>query len=278
LELLKALASQVSIHLDRARMLAEKDRLLGELEQVAASRGRVVEVATHELGTPVQVTWLSLSLGLRYAELLQKAAREGGVPQADDIEELVGSLQRALEAVQGVRARFIDPLRAYYDLEMLIDRLQPCIMQPRDLDMMLARWRSLAARHRLQSFTRLPVDLRVDVALFDRALTNLVTNAVNYSEPGSLVVLEARREGDELVISVQDEGVGIPERDMSYIGIWLYRGENVANVASFAPGLGIGLYAARRITEAHGGRLEIESELGKGTRVSLVLPAFAESL
>jgi signal transduction histidine kinase len=244
---------------------------------VAASRGRVVEVATHELGTPVQVVWLSLSLGLRYAGLVQKAAREGSVPQTESVDELVGSLQRALEAVQGVRARFIDPLRAYYDLEMLIDRLRPSLVQPRDLDMMLARWRGLAAWRRLQAFSRLPVGLRVDVALFDRALTNLVTNAVKYSKPGSLIVLEANRVEDELVISVQDEGVGIPERDVPYIGAWLYRGENVANVASFPPGLGMGVYAARRIAEAHGGRLEIESELGKGTRATLILPAFVES-
>jgi signal transduction histidine kinase len=237
----------------------------------------VVEVATHELGTPVQVVWLSLSLGLRYAELVQKAAREGSVPQAESIEELVSSLQRALEAVQGVRARFIDPLRTYHDLEMLIDRQRLSLVQPRDLDMMLAKWRGLAARHHLRAFTRLPVGLRVDVALFDRALTNLVTNAVNYSEPGSLIVLEAKREGDELVISIQDKGVGIPEHDMPYIGTWLYRGENVANVASFPPGLGMGVYAARRIAEAHGGRLEIESGLGKGTRATLSLPAFVES-
>ena len=135
----------------------------------------------------------------------------------------------------------------------------------------------MAGRHRLRTFSRLPVGLRVDVSLFERALTALVTNAVNYSPPGSRVVVEAARAGDELVISVQDEGIGIPAGDLPYVGAWLYRGENVANLADYPPGLGMGLYAARRIAEAHGGRLEIESQVGKGTRACLILPAFAET-
>jgi signal transduction histidine kinase len=277
LELLKALASQVSIHLDRARVLAEKDHLLGELEAVAASRGRVVEVATHELGTPIQQVWLSLYVAQRNAEAVSKSVKEAEVPDEGNVSEVVAALGRALEAVQGVRARFIEPLRAYYDLEMLIDRLRPGLIRQKDIDLMLARWRTTADKYRLQTFARLPVGLRVDVSLFDRAVTALVANAVNYSEPGSRIVVEATRLGDELIISVQDEGIGIPDRDIPYVGTWLYRGENVANLASHPPGLGMGLYAARRIAEAHGGRLEIESELGKGTRASLILPAFAET-
>jgi signal transduction histidine kinase len=232
-------------------------------------------VATHELGTPVQQVWLSLYVAQRHAEAISRSVKEGEAVDADNLAEVLAALGRALEAVHGVRSRFIEPLRAYYDLEMLIDRLRPDVVRQRDLDMMLARWRNIATKHRLQAFARLPVGLRVDVSLFDRAMTALVTNAANYSEPGSRIVVEAARAGDTLVISVQDEGIGIPERDMPYVGTWLYRGENVANVASYPPGLGMSLYAARRIAEAHGGRLEIESEAGRGTRASLILPAFA---
>jgi signal transduction histidine kinase len=277
LELLKALASQVSVHLDRAHVLAEKDRLLRELEAVAASRGRVVEVASHELGTPMQAAWLSLYVAQKHAGRIASSAKEGTVVDCQETEELVAALHRAVDAMHGVRARFIEPLRAYYELELLIDRLTPAVVEQKDLDLMLAKWRTIAARHRLVTFSRLPVSIRVDVELFERAVTNLVTNAVNYSPSGSLITVEATRMGDELVIGVQDEGVGIPERDLPHVSTWLYRGENVANVANYPPGLGMGLYAARRIIEAHGGRLEIKSELGKGTRASLILSAFAET-
>jgi K+-sensing histidine kinase KdpD len=255
LELLKALASQVSIHLDRTRVLAEKDRLFGELRAVAASRGRVVEVTTHELGTPIQQIWLALFVA----------------------QELVASLRRAIDGMHGLRARFIDPFRAYQQLELLIDRLVPVPVTQRDVDLMLARWRGMAGDHRLQTFERLPVAVRADAALLERALTNLVANAFAYSPAGSLVAVEAAREGDALVITVRDQGMGIPKKDLPYVGTWLYRAENTANLSTVPPGMGMGLYAARRIAEAHGGALEIESELRKGTRASLRLPAFVES-
>ena len=136
----------------------------------------------------------------------------------------------------------------------------------------------MAGDHRLQAFERLPVAVRTDAALFERAVTNLVANAFAYSPAGSLVAVEAAREGDALVITVRDEGMGIPEKDLPYVGTWLYRAENVANLATVPAGMGMGLYTARRIAEAHGGTLEIESALGRGARASLRLPAFVESV
>jgi signal transduction histidine kinase len=274
LELLKALASQVSIHLDRTRVLAEKERLLGELRAVAASRGRVVEVATHELGTPIQQVWLALFVAQKHAERLAAP----GIPQPEDKAELAAALRRAVDGMHGLRARFIDPFRAYQELELLIDRLAPAPVAQRAIDLMLARWRDMAGDHRLQAFERLPVAVRADAVLLERALTNLVANAFAYSPAGSLVAVEAIREGDTLAITVRDEGMGIPEKDLPHLGTWLYRAENAANLATVPPGMGMGLYAARRIAEAHGGTLAIESELGKGTRVSLRLPAFVESV
>jgi signal transduction histidine kinase len=57
---------------------------------------------------------------------------------------------------------------------------------------------------------------------------------------------------------------------------WLVRGKNVANIATQPAGLGIGLYTTRRIIEAHGGKLKIESSLEKGTRAIVLLPAFVD--
>ena len=68
--------------------------------------------------------------------------------------------------------------------------------------------------------------------------------------------------------------MGIPEEDLPHIGTWLYRGSNTANLHTVPAGLGISLHTARRIIEAHGGALAIESQLGQGTRVTITLPAF----
>ncbi len=272
LELFKALAAQIGIHLDRTRVLAEKDRLLRELETVAASRGRVVEVATHELGTPL--TEVSLSLGV--AQKLADVLKETGDVDAHSYE-LSSRLRAAARGVTGVNERFIRPLREYYDLELLLDRLAPKVLVADALEMMIKKWRRLAVDRYFEIFEELPVTLRVDPDLFDRALTELIQNAVNYSQIGDPVTVSAGRQEDWLRITVVDEGIGIPLQDLPHVDTWLYRGDNVANLSTQPTGLGIGLHTARRIIEAHGGHLTIESELGRGTQVTVALPAFSGS-
>ncbi len=269
LELFKAFAAQVSIHLDRTRVLAEKNRLLRELETVAASRGRVVEVATHELGTPL--TQVALSLGV--AGKLVSLLKETGDTQTH-IYELNQRLQAGVDGVQGVNERFIRPLREYYDLELLLDRRRPGVLEPEALEMMIKKWRGMTVQHKFEIFEQLPVALLADPDLFDRALTELIKNSVNYSRAGTKITVVAGRQEDWLLITIADEGIGIPPRDLPHVDTWLYRGDNVANLNTMPAGLGIGLHTARRIIEAHGGHLKIESELDQGTQVTVFLPAF----
>ncbi len=84
--------------------------------------------------------------------------------------------------------------------------------------------------------------------------------------------MTTRLDKDVLVITVEDEGIGIPAEDLPFIGLWLYRGRNVANRTHFPAGLGLGLHTVKRIIEAHGGQVRIESELGRRTRAALCLP------
>jgi signal transduction histidine kinase len=143
--------------------------------------------------------------------------------------------------------------------------------------MMLTKWQRLAANHRLKVFTQLPVGLRCDPTLFDIAMTHLIDNAVKYSPPGSPINVTADLVEDALVITVKDEGIGIPEEDLPTICDCLIRGQNVVNIASYPPGMGLGLDVVRRIVEAHGGDLTIKSILGRGTQVAVSLPVFVNS-
>jgi signal transduction histidine kinase len=239
------------------------------LETVAASRGRVVQVATHELGTPLTQVALSLGVAGKLIDLLKETG---------DIEthsyELSSRLRAAVDGVTGVNERFIRPLREYYELELLLDRLALRLLEPEALEMMVKKWRQLAVDRYFEIFEQLPLSLRVDPDLFDRALTELIKNAVNYSPAGACITVTAGRQQDWLLITVADDGIGIPPRDLPHVDRWLYRGDNVANLNTMPAGLGIGLHTVRRIVEAHGGHLKIESELERGTQVSLSLPAF----
>jgi signal transduction histidine kinase len=115
-----------------------------------------------------------------------------------------------------------------------------------------------------------PID--VDAGRIGRVLENLVGNALKYAPDGSPVVLGATQDGDWLVATVDDEGVGIPDAERSLVLEPFHRAWNVRE--SRIPGTGLGLYICRRLVEAHGGRLWLgdRPDGRPGTRVSFSLP------
>ncbi len=100
---------------------------------------------------------------------------------------------------------------------------------------------------------------------------NLVNNAVKYSRPGGAVDLSLRRVDDHLVFTCSDDGLGISEVDQAQLFSEFFRSTNPA--ALERPGTGLGLAIVARIVARHGGRIEVDSELGTGTTFTVTLPA-----
>lgn len=111
--------------------------------------------------------------------------------------------------------------------------------------------------------------LVMDVQLMGRALLNLVSNAIKFSEAGSEIRLQLRRREGLLVLSVQDQGCGIPADRMGLIYNW---SRHKGQFPDPRWGMGLGLFLVRRILESHGGRLLIESQEGQGTKAYMALP------
>ena len=103
-----------------------------------------------------------------------------------------------------------------------------------------------------------------------RALWNLLENAAEYSEAGSEIRVFARRLGDTILIGVGDRGVGIPPSEHEKIFQKFVRGADAKRAG--VRGVGIGLALVKRIVEAHGGTVQVESEPGRGSTFTLVLP------
>jgi two-component system sensor histidine kinase KdpD len=133
----------------------------------------------------------------------------------------------------------------------------------------LERLRSRMAEHRV--IVDLPADLplvRVDAALIEQALGNLLENAARHTPEGTVVRLGARRAGGELVVSVEDFGGGLPEGDVERIFAKFHRG------AAEGPGggMGLGLAICRAIVRLHGGRVWAERVPAGGTVFRFTLP------
>ena len=118
-----------------------------------------------------------------------------------------------------------------------------------------------------------PVDLPVlfaDENRLQEVIYNLLDNAVKYSQPEGKIVMKAAREGDQVRIGISDQGIGVPSRDLPRIFERFYRADKARSRE--LGGTGLGLSIVKHIVELHGGSVEAESTIGRGTTISVRLP------
>ncbi len=117
-----------------------------------------------------------------------------------------------------------------------------------------------------------PIELEVDPIRIAQVLCNLINNAAKYTDPGGHIEVRAARDGDEVVLSVRDDGIGISKAMLPRVFDLFVQAEGASTRAP--GGLGIGLTLVKSLVELHGGHVEAHSEgLGRGTEVRVYLPA-----
>jgi signal transduction histidine kinase len=108
----------------------------------------------------------------------------------------------------------------------------------------------------------------LDEKLLRQILTNLLSNAIKYSPEGGKVRFELECVGSLAVLSIQDEGIGIPAKDLSQLFESFHRASNVGTI----PGTGLGLAIVKKCVDLHGGQITVESVMDVGTRFAVTLP------
>ncbi|GAB4529352.1 MAG: hypothetical protein Kow0063_06370 [Anaerolineae bacterium] len=256
IQIATTLAAQAAIAIENARLLDELQRAYDELAELDRLKSDFVSVASHELRTPLAVI-------LGYASFLrQEVSGEAG-------EQLSAVLQSALRL-----RSIIDDMVNLRHVETGEAELERDIFSMRELiQEVVAEFDQLARAKQQVLGLDLPDDpLKIDG---DRpkiylVLANLLSNAIKFTPPQGRVQISARRKGEEIWISVMDTGVGIPERDYERIFNRFYQVE--PTLTRRYEGMGLGLSIAKSMVELHGGRIWVESVVGKGSRFTVVLP------
>lgn len=215
-----------------------------------------ISVISHELKTPV-------ALIKGYVGTLR---REDALWDKEIVNE---SLQVIEEEA--------DRLSEYIDNLLDVTRLQAEGFSLKHNDIQIANIIQHAA-DRMQTQTKnhrivveIPEPLPIIVAdgtRINQVITNLISNSIKYA-PGGVIKIRAVRKGDNLIVCVSDEGPGIDPNDAPYVFDRFYRAPDASRQTK---GTGLGLYLAKSIVQAHGGRIWIDSEVGKGAQICFCLP------
>ncbi len=229
-----------------------------QLKELDRLKSEMVRMTSHDLKNPLQAAMANI-------DLLHEDIYDTG---SDDVRQSIDTIDRQLQRMNRI-------IRGILDLERLRDGTQALEMCPpaRIID---------DAVHEMNEFAReqavildysvaddLPM-IMCDIQQFERAIINLIENAIKFTPTGGHVNVAAGRENGEVVFNISDTGVGIAPELHERIFDRFYRGKQRG--VEHVSGSGLGLSLVKAIVTNHHGRVTVESEIGKGTRFTIYVP------
>jgi heavy metal sensor kinase len=236
-----------------SRLANTFDEMLQRIESGFARERQFTSDASHELRTPLTAMRTILNF-IREGERPTQEYRQALDDLAEETDRLQGLVENLLQLARGEKGLKLH--REEIDLSLLLADVADSL-------------RPLAEDKNLTLTCDLPPSLVIsgDTDQLIRLIVNLLDNAIKYTEQGT-ITLSAHETEQYAIIEVADTGIGIPPEHLPHIFKRLY----TVDPARSAGGAGLGLSIARQIVQAHGGKIEVQSEAGNGTRFTVYLP------
>ena len=237
--------------------VTESVRARERIEALSRQKDEFIGIASHELKTPVT----SIKA---YAQLLERRFKQSGDArsaellhkmdvQLNKLTDLIGDLLDVTRIESGK----LQLHKTSFDLNELIAEI-------------VEETQRTTTTHHIHLERSSPITLFADRDRIGQVLTNLLTNAIKYSPQAETVIVRTVCDGQEVITSVQDFGIGIAREKQEHIFERFFRVEGESRMTY--PGLGLGLYISAEFVKRHQGSMHVESEEGKGTTISFSLP------
>lgn len=250
----------MQVNNELANLQREMARKNAELLIINEERNRLLGIAAHDLRSPLGVI-------LTYSEFLETEA-------ADVLDPEQRSFVLAIRTTTQFMLRLLDDLldvsqieAGQLNLDLQSFDLVALLRHNLALNRVLAGRKQIAIRFKTEFPTH---HILADASKIEQILNNLIGNAIKFSSPGSPVDVQFNADSDNVSITVGDQGPGIPPADLPK----LFKPFSRTSVRPTAgeKSTGLGLAIVRRIVEGHGGRIWVESEVGRGSRFIFSLP------
>jgi PAS domain S-box-containing protein len=235
----------------------ELSEALDKERQLSEIKSRFVSMASHEFRTPLSTVLSSASLLEKYktTEEQEKRSRhidkiKNSVRHLNDILEDFLSLGKLDEGKVESHAGDFE-LKTF--MKDIIDEMQGLLKKDQQIKLNYEGDATIFS----------------DKKLLKNILINLITNAIKFSGEGTKINMETKVDNESAVVAIADQGIGIAEDDQEHLFSSFFRGANAINIQ----GTGLGLHIVKRYIDLLGGSIQLKSELGQGTTITLTIPA-----
>lgn len=238
----------------------EMARKNAELEKLNQQKSRFLGMAAHDLRTP-------LGIILSYADFLET---EASAVLNEEHREFISTIKQTSEFMLNMVTDLLD-VTAIESGQLVLNRrpthLSDLVQRNVQMNGVLAVRKDISVHFEPGTS---PCVVELDSGKIDQVLNNLISNALKFSHPGTVVDITMEPGDREVVVTVNDQGQGIPEADLPKL--FKPFGRTSVNTTAGEQSTGLGLSIVRRIIEGHGGRIWVESKVGKGSAFHFTLP------